>query len=169
MKRATSTRWEGSGHWRWGAGGERGREHPLLPSLPTAGHKGWADPVQVKKNIQLLLKFRHCLFILSCIFVWGGVRSWSLDFSWVFELWNKQRIPRLKNTRFTLLRLFLLPNKEGLRFWPTSSVSFSQKHLFVLLLWDLMIVYLHLRFCHSLFMYFLANCPFSAVANLFVC
>ena len=48
---------------------------------------------------------------------------------------------------------FLLPNKEGLRFWPTSSVSFSQKHLFVLLLWDVMIVYLHLRFCHSLFMY----------------
>ena len=29
-----------------------GREHPLLPSLPTAGHKGWADPVQVNLTFQ---------------------------------------------------------------------------------------------------------------------
>ena len=43
----------------------------------------------------------------------------------------------------------------------TSTVSFSQKHLFILLLRDVEIVYLHLRFCHSLLMYFLTNCPFQ--------
>ena len=45
----------------------------------------------------------------------------------------------------------------------THSFSFfsSHKHLFILLLRDVMIVYLHLRFCHSLFMYFPTNCPFQ--------